>query len=79
MLPEEVEQLFTTAMREYEVWGSTVYVARARAAYGVWLTRQGRAEDAAAQLAAARHTYEELGAVGWLRELDEELVGSRAS
>ena len=77
--PEEVERLFTTAVHEYDVWGSPVYVARARAAYGVWLTRQGRAEDAAAQLTAARQTYEELGAVGWLRELEEQLAGSRVS
>jgi hypothetical protein len=77
--PDEVERLFGTAVQEYEVWGSPVYVARARAAYGVWLTRQGRAEDAIAQLTAGRHTYEELGAVGWLRELDEQLAGSRAS
>jgi hypothetical protein len=78
-LPDEVERLFTTAVQEYEVWGSPVYVARARAAYGVWLSRQGRVEDAIAQLTAARHIYEELGAVGWLRELDEQLAGSRAS
>jgi hypothetical protein len=79
MLPEEVERLFNLAVQEYETWGSTVYVARARAAYGVWLSRQGRAEDALAQLADARRTYEELGAVGWLRELDEQLAAPKAS
>ena len=36
-----------------------------------WLAEQGRADDAAEMLAAARSTYQEIGATGWLQRLDE--------
>jgi hypothetical protein len=54
-----------------------VHLARARAAYGVWLTRQGRVADAEPLVAEARTTYASLGAVAWLAELDEALSGHR--
>jgi len=63
---QEVEERYFTALREYAAWGSPVYVARARAAYGVWLTRRGRIEEAEPLLADARATYDGLGAVAWL-------------
>jgi hypothetical protein len=72
----EVEKQYTTALREYDDWGSPVYLARARAAYGAWLSRQGRIEEAEPLLAAARATYDALGAVAWLAELEGTLTGA---
>jgi tetratricopeptide (TPR) repeat protein len=74
----EVEKQYTTALREYDHWGSPVYLARARAAYGAWLSRQGRIEEAEPLLAAARATYDALGAVAWLAELEGALTGASA-
>jgi class 3 adenylate cyclase/tetratricopeptide (TPR) repeat protein len=67
---DEVEAQFQTAVREYDGWGSAVFVARARAAYGRWLQARGRADEAATLLDAARETYAALGATAWLEELD---------
>jgi hypothetical protein len=72
----EVEEQYTTALREYDAWGSPVYVARAQAAYGTWLSRQGRIEEAEPLLGAARETYDALGAVAWLAELEGALTGA---
>ena len=72
----EVEQSFHDALRDCELWGSPVWGARTHAAYGVWLTHQGRPDDAAAHLSSARETFDHLGAVVWLREMEEQLVGA---
>jgi hypothetical protein len=73
-----VEERYLTALREYDAWGSPVYVARAQAAYGTWLTKQGRRDEAEPLLHDARTTFESLGAVAWLAELDRELSGVAA-
>jgi tetratricopeptide (TPR) repeat protein len=69
-----VADLFLAAISAYEEWGSPVYVARAQAAYGVWLRRRGRHEEAARLLDAARTTYDVLGASAWLSGLDHALA-----
>lgn len=74
--PKEVEASFGEALRQYQSWGSTVHTARAQAAYGAWLTRQGRAAEAEPLLNAARTTYSSLGAVAWLAELEQALSGN---
>ena len=53
--------------------------ARGQAALGVWLTDRGRIAEASPHLAAARQTFTELRASGWLRELDASalVVGGR--
>ena len=71
---EPVESLYTAAMREYDAWGSPVFLARAQAAYGVWLTQRGRADEAEPVLAAARSAYAGLGATAWLEELEQALA-----
>jgi class 3 adenylate cyclase len=73
----DVEACFAEALRRYEAWGSTVHLARARATYGVWLTRRGRLAEAEPLVDAARATYAELGAVAWLTDLDgaRQVVG----
>jgi hypothetical protein len=74
---ERVEGLFTTALQEYDAWGSPVYLARARAAYGAWLSRRGRLAEAEPLLSDARTTYAALGATAWLAELEEALSEDR--
>ncbi len=71
------ETAFADAQRLYGAWGSPVFEARARAAYGVWLARRGRAPEAEPLLHEARTTYASLGAVGWLAELEETLAQHR--
>jgi hypothetical protein len=75
---EEVEAFFQAAAHEYDAWGSPVFASRARAAYGVWLSRRGRIDEAEPLLAAARATYEGLGAVAWLAELEGALLEAPA-
>jgi class 3 adenylate cyclase len=75
-LTQDVEQWFRAALKEYDVWGSPVHLARTRAAYGVWLTRQGRRDEASSELVSARETFERLGAVAWLRDLEARLTES---
>ncbi|HEY3527634.1 MAG TPA: adenylate/guanylate cyclase domain-containing protein [Nocardioides sp.] len=74
---EVAEAAYLDAMQSYETWGSPVHLARARAAYGVWLTRRGRIEEAETLLREARTAYASLGAVAWLAELDAALSGQR--
>jgi class 3 adenylate cyclase/tetratricopeptide (TPR) repeat protein len=71
---DQVEPLLREAAQCFEAWGSPLWRARTLADLGVWLERQGRAEEAAAELGAARSTYEELGANGLLAELDQRLT-----
>ena len=43
-------------------WGSPLFEAHTCVDYGRWLARQGRDDEAAAQLARAREVYEGIGA-----------------
>jgi class 3 adenylate cyclase/tetratricopeptide (TPR) repeat protein len=72
---DQVEEHFTRAISSYEGWGSPVHVARAQAAYALWLRRRGRQEEAGPLLDAARTTYAALGASAWLSDLDYALTG----
>lgn len=71
---DQVGRHFESALSGYRDWGSPVYAARASAAYAVWLRADGRGEEAAPHLAAARSAYTELGAAGWLADLDAALA-----
>ncbi len=73
-----VESHFSEAVAVARQWRSPVAVARAQADLGVWLTHQGRAEEAADVLDEARATFERLGAVRWAEQLDGALAGVRA-
>ena len=76
---DEIARRYESAISSYEAWGSPVYVARGRASYAAWLSRQGRAAEAEPLVAQARATYAELGAVTWLAELDDALAGVSTS
>jgi hypothetical protein len=73
---DEPDELFRTAIASYDAWGSPVYAARARAAYGGWLAERGRADEAQDLLDTARATFAELGATTWLAALDGRPAGS---
>jgi class 3 adenylate cyclase/tetratricopeptide (TPR) repeat protein len=75
--PDRVEPLLREAAESFEEWGSPLWRARTTADLGLWLERQGRAEEAATELAAARSAYEEMGAHGLLAQLDEQLAAVR--
>ncbi len=74
---DSAEAAFRAALTHYGTWGSTVHLTRARSAYAVWLTRQGRAAEAEPLVAEARATYADLGAVAWLEELEQGLAAQR--
>jgi hypothetical protein len=65
------EEAFVEALRHYEAWGSPVHLARAQAAYGVWLQRR-RVADGEPLLALARERYIALGATAWHEELERQ-------
>jgi class 3 adenylate cyclase len=65
-----VEDSFEEAIETATAWGSTLFEAHARADYGAWLVREGRAEEGAGLLAHAREFYEGIGARRWLEGLD---------
>jgi len=60
-------------------FGAVLEKARAQAELGRWLIGQDRALDAEPLLAAARTTFTEIGAAGWLAKLDawQETVPAR--
>ncbi len=68
---EVVECHLRTAIAEARAWHSTPALARCQADLGTWLTRQGRADEAAELLAEARAAFEQLGAAAWLADLNE--------
>ena len=59
-------------------WRSTPTARRARAELGTWLVHQGRVAEAEPLLAAARETFDRLGARRWTAQLDAELAGVNA-
>jgi len=75
--PETIEQEFRSALAESSAWNSAPTKARAQGAYAGWLVGQGRAEEAAPLLSEARATFQRLGAVAWIAELDDQLAGVR--
>jgi class 3 adenylate cyclase len=66
---ELAEACMRAAVDDARAWGSSVLEARCQGELGGVLVRQGRDAEAEPYLAAARATYERLGAVAWLRGL----------
>jgi hypothetical protein len=71
--PADIEHDLLAGIAALEAFGAVPDRARAQAALGMWLTRQGRSGDATPHLAAARTTFTELRATAWLRDLDTAL------
>lgn len=72
--PELVESSMRSAITGFREWGAAPYRARAEAELGTWLVDQGRTEEAAPLLEAARARFAELGATTWLQQLESRLV-----
>ncbi|WP_309649227.1 adenylate/guanylate cyclase domain-containing protein [Nocardioides sp.] len=72
-------ELFGAAVEHYEVFGSPVYVAHAHRWWADWLLSQGRPDEAAPHLTAARATYERLGATAWLADASVGRAGRAAT
>ena len=71
-----MERLLREALDLYATWGALPYEAQARGELGGWLARQGRTEEAAPLLDAARTRLREIGAVRWLDDLELSLVAA---
>ncbi|MGH3471789.1 MAG: adenylate/guanylate cyclase domain-containing protein [Nocardioidaceae bacterium] len=73
-----VEEPLRAAITLYAQWGTPLHEARVQADLGTWLQQVGRLEEAEPLLAAARATFEGLGATGWLQHalpLDSHSTG----
>ena len=72
--PETTEGWFRLALERYEAWGATLFEARCRADFAVWLHVCGRPEEAEAQAAQVRDFYAATGCTQWLTDLEERLA-----
>ncbi len=68
---DDPEELLRAGIDALDQFGAVPDAARARHALGGWLAGQGRDTEATELLVAARATYTELEATGWLSELAE--------
>ncbi|HJQ43572.1 MAG TPA: hypothetical protein VJ831_10840, partial [Jatrophihabitantaceae bacterium] len=66
---EDVERSFRDAIEGFDVWGSPVYAAKARAELARWLDEQARVEEAHGLRAEAVKALTAAGANGWLAQL----------
>lgn len=67
------EDLFLESMRLAEQWQAAPTLARAQSAYARWLVQQDRAAEATPLIAAARATFDRIGARAWREVLDQTL------
>ncbi len=74
----EVEGEFSQAMQDVDAWRSPVWRARLCADLAAWAGREGLLELAEARRREARGLYEELGATGWIEQLEADTSGTRA-
>jgi hypothetical protein len=75
-----VETDFREGIAVLDRCGVAVWRAHAQEDFGTWLLGQGRTDEAATQLAAARATYEQVGASAWQARVDRvALVSESAS
>jgi ABC-type amino acid transport substrate-binding protein len=69
--PELAESELRVGMNALAGLGAVGFHAQAQEELACWLATEQREEEAAALLAAARATYDKIGANGWLSRLDE--------
>ena len=68
--PAHAANLLREAVEMFATWGARPYQARTEIELGKLLVEQGDTQTGSALVAQGRAVLEELGAVGWLRELD---------
>ncbi len=76
--PATVEGHLRSALTDARAWHAGTVVARISADLGVWLTQQGRSDEAAEPLETARTQFAAMGATSWLADLEDRLSGVRA-
>ncbi len=69
--PQFAETELRAGIDALRTFGATGFQAQAEEELGRWLVTQGRTDEAAPLLDAARTTFAEIGATGWLAKLDE--------
>jgi len=68
--PQFVESELRAGIEALRTFGACGFQAQAEQELGRWLVTQGRTEEAAPLLDAARTAFAEIGASGWLAKLD---------
>jgi hypothetical protein len=68
--PEFAETEMRAGITALDAFGANGYRAQAQEELARWLVEQHRAEDATPLIDAARITYTDIGATGWLARLD---------
>ena len=68
--PQFAETELRAGIDALRTFGATGFQAQAEEELGRWLVTQGRTDEAAPLLDAARTTFAEIGATGWLAKLD---------
>ena len=76
---DEAVDRYALALANARNLGYAYWLAPVLADYGVWLSSVGRADEAAPLLSEARELFERMGAVLWLRRLDEVAPVAAAS
>ena len=73
MIPTAIETELRAGVSGLDDFGAVGLAARAKEDLAEWLAAQGRADEATDLREQARSTYQEIGALGWLRQLDTHL------
>ena len=76
--PAAVEADLRTGVAGLQAFGAVVDAARAEEELAHWLNTQDRADEAEPLLTHVRATYEEIGAHGWLAQMEAEVSTSDA-
>ena len=71
--PATVETDLRAGIAGLTAFGAIGDAARAEEELARWLISQDRADEAEPLLAHVRATYEEIGALGWLAQMDSEV------
>ena len=74
----ETEALLRAGIDALGTFGAVGHCAHAQQELARWLVDQHRVDDAQPLIAAARATYTQMGAAGWLAKVDD-LLGHEAS
>ena len=71
--PAAIEADLRAGVAGLDTFGAVGLAARAKEDLARWLAAQGRGDEAAELREQARATYQEIGAMGWLTQLDKQL------